>query len=611
MLGGMLVMLLQLTHILIPTAGLGIFSSTDSVVGLWDELAIVCGLYILFATLAWKSPAAAGRWKWLFAATGLLSVAVLYATLSLHVWIAVIVGLLVASVLAWLESRRQLSEPRVLLYGGSAAAALILCLSTILVAPYMPERLQQLSVYVRPSWVGTWHIVKGVYSSPKNALVGTGPQTFDRDWTLHKPTDINTTVFWNVDFAAGVGFIPTEVITVGALGILSWLSVFAASIWAAIVYIRRRRPDALIFTYLASVLYLLYQHLVFVPGIVLSVLLFLLLGVVAIALQERRFELPLRAYTWRMTLFSAIAVVGLCGSLVLLVLGVRDTYADTLINRSIDAFSRSGDIEHSLSLLQRALAIDPRNDRAQRASVELGLLQLRQLAQNSAPAEELQRTIQQTIEHGLRAVSINGGDYQNWLALAGLYKNLAGAGVEGAYQNARDAFERAVRANPSNPLLYLQLAQVAIAQRDFAGALQHLSKAIELKPDLPAAMYLRSLVHAEQKNLDMALADAQLVVQLRRSDPLGYYTIGRIYYAREEYDKAAASLEAAVTLRSEYSDALLLLALSYDELGREEDALRMLMRLESLNPEIDVIKQAIQNVRAGKPGADALQQKEI
>jgi hypothetical protein len=97
------------------------------------------------------------------------------------------------------------------------------------------------NVDVRPSLSATLNVSKAVLL--ENSLLGSGPNTFDRDWLVYKTPEVNTTPFWSVSFPFGIGFIPTQVASTGALGTLAWL-VFLAIILFQSVKTLIRLPES-------------------------------------------------------------------------------------------------------------------------------------------------------------------------------------------------------------------------------------------------------------------------------------------------------------------------------------------------------------------------------
>jgi tetratricopeptide (TPR) repeat protein len=228
------------------------------------------------------------------------------------------------------------------------------------------------------------------------------------------------------------------------------------------------------------------------------------------------------------------------------------------------------------------------NDRAHRAAIEIGLLQLSQLLSggetDEATLAQLQDTLATTIQHGLSAVAIENNNYQNWLALARLYGELAGVGVEGAEAAARSAYEEAQKNSPTNPLPFLGLAQLELQASNDVGAREYLLRALEVKPDLAAALFLLSQIEARAGDLPAARARAEAVVQVAPNDSLGWYNLGTIYYAEENYEFAGAAFERAVGIQNDYANALFLLSASYAQLGFYEEGATALRAVAALNP---------------------------
>lgn len=228
-----------------------------------------------------------------------------------------------------------------------------------------------------------------------------------------------------------------------------------------------------------------------------------------------------------------------------------------------------------------------------------------ELAQQGEPTTEeartaLQETLQSTIQHGLTAIDIDSSNYQNWLVLAQVYDSLAGANVQGAYEEAKKNYERAFEANPTNPVPKLRLAQLAVAQNDADGARGYLNEALALKPDFAAALFLLSQVEASAGRGDVAVQAAAAAVQLVPDDPLGWFNLGYILYSGGVYADAAASLEQAVVRANDYSNALFFLGMSYHQLERPNDAVAAFQRVLELNPSETWIQEGIDAISRGE-----------
>lgn len=623
-LGGALVLtIFQLLRLIVPdwlTLGGALQGSASSIVGSWHDLGIVAGLTVFLSSALFQTPVSAGRvWKWVVGALGASSFLVLFFVNTLDVWYV-----LTATILFYVTYRcyslymREQMPLRATFSRMGAWLALLVVMSVSLVGSgplhsRLPSQLQIAQFEVRPSWQGTFTIGEKVLSGKSGLIFGSGPNTFVHEWGRFKPAGVNATNFWNVDFPQGVGIVPTAFVTVGILGAVAWLLPVLGLLSSLVRFLRDRRSYALPLkmvtgAILFAALYLMTFLVIYVPGITVVALAFLILGMLIAAemlgSEGKTFVLPLGWGSWKSLVGLMALLVVSAAVLFACVTALRATLSDVYLGRA-SAYAASGDISRAGSLVGKALLIFPQNDNAERAAVQVGLARFSELAASGktddAARSLLQKTFSETIKHGLAAVSINGRDYQNWLSLAALYQSLAGVGVQGAFENAKGAYEKAIAENPTNPLLYTLFAQLEMAQNEPDLALKNLDASLQLKRDLPVAYFFRSQIEASQKNFPAAESDAIAVTTLASEDPLGWYNLGAIYYAAGSYPEASAPLERALALQSNYANAMYVLALTYDKLGRAKEALAMMEKLEELNPGNATVARIIKNLKDGKP----------
>lgn len=617
--GALALLALEAVHFAVPGLSLGgvVASQTGNAFGNWHEFAIVLGFFIVLGLAIRSTAAAAGLWKYLIYAVCLASLGFLVMANFFDVWAAVCAAALIA---LFVELRATRARSRRMVFSWKVhsvwVAVVAIALFSMVFGTYinnvLPSRLKVTHVEVRPSWQGTMDVGGAALTQPMTLFFGSGPNTFAREWGLYKPAGVNQTVFWNADFNAGVGSIPTSFVTTGILGILAWTVFVLALLFTAVRALMRRGQDTPDTLYAAALglasVYLAAFFVLYVPGPALSVLLFLVAGLfVAFSFHVRQtgpLYVSLQGGSIRgVAQSAALAVFGL--AVIAASLGlIRALSADILLNRSIVVFNETKDTQAASSLIKKALWINPSNTRAHRSAIQLGLVQLQEMVAQGDPKDEalrvqLQTTLQETIQHGLDAVAINGEDYQNWLELAGLYQQLAGIKVAGAYESARAAYQRARLENPSNPVPLFKLAQLELLEGHKDEALQSLAAAVQLKQNFAAAYYAASQIYASNNDLKNALSAAALATQYAPQDPLAWYNAGAIAYAGKDYVSAIAALEQALTLQSNYANASYVLGLAYYDVGRVADSLKMFEALGTLDPGQQVVQDAIKNLRAG------------
>ena len=79
-----------------------------------------------------------------------------------------------------------------------------------------------------------------------------------------------------------------------------------------------------------------------------------------------------------------------------------------------------------------------------------------------------------------------------------------------------------------------------------------------------------------------------------------FFQLGLLKYTAKDYQGAITALERATSLTADYANAMYFLGLSYDKVGREDDAIKQFARIEELNPDNQEVKNILKNLRAGK-----------
>ncbi|MEK7106566.1 MAG: tetratricopeptide repeat protein [Patescibacteria group bacterium] len=619
--GSAVLLITQALHVAFPgyvDFGGALPNSVSSAIGSWHDLAIFLGL-VLLLSISYKGPSdESPKLRLVRIFSGLISLVFLVIINSYDVWLGLTgIGFIYGAYL-WFELRKSGNVPyksafrAILPYIILVVLALGLSYGGAKVVSYLPARLQLSQVEVRPSWQGTLAVGKQAFNSTREFITGSGPNSFTRTWNLYKPVSVNATQFWNTDFFSGIGLIPTSLLSVGILGLLSWGLLILCILWRAVRFSRDRsfRTPAKTATgaVIAGVLYLFVFNVVYVPGVALFALSFALLGIlIALFVVQGKIGVWTFSLNWREPKSASVSAATIVlGAIVVFgaIESLRAIVSDTQVNRAIIVYSETSDLDTASRYNDYALSVLGNNDRAHRTAVEIGLLQLKKLLAEGEVTDDLrsrlQEALQTTLKHGISAVSADGNSYRNWLTLAQLYNELSLGGIEGANRNARDAYGRAQIESPTSPLPLLGLVQLDLAASDSKSALLHLNAALAIKSDFAVARLLLSQLSARTNDLAKAEEEALNVVRLAPEDPLAWYNLGLVLYTRKSYDNAAVALERAVQLEKDYANALFTLGLTYYQLGRPKDAISAFDKVSALNPDDPALKKVIANVKAGK-----------
>ena len=612
--GVVVVVLFQIARLIVPTwlsLGGAMSGSASSVVGSWHDLGIFAALFVFFALVfvrARESLPLPARIA--LGVLGLSALGLLFIIGFADLWYALGALALLYSVYTYvLVHFRDRHSFRIALKRASlallvAAIALTVGFYSSILLKHLPSSVQISQLEVRPSWQSTYSIGEKVFTNG-DALFGSGPDTFSSAWGKWKPLSVNQTDYWTLDFHAGIGLIPTAFITAGALGAIAWFLLLLVLLYRLLIHVRRSPEgnEDLESTLLAAAVFLVWFHVFYAPGAAVSIVLFMLLGLL-IASDKVRGR---RSYTLPLNVNSMWGVLGVLAMLIVsagvLYAGtttVRVTVSDLFVAKASTDYAQNGSVPKAVALVQRALFIYPENAVAHRAAVQVGLLQLQELLSKGANAQtaELRATLERIIAEGLRAVAIDSTDYQNWLALASLYQNLARSGVSGAYEQAFVAYKKAAATSPTNPIPLINAGQLALAQGDAKSSVSYLDQAIALKPNLAVAYFLRSQAKGSLGEFPSAIEDAKAAISLAREDALGWYNLGTLFYASEDYSNAALALSQAASLQNDYANALFVLSLALQKQNNYPAALSAMQRVAELNPDNAMVKEALSSLKA-------------
>ncbi|HRY62222.1 MAG TPA: tetratricopeptide repeat protein [Candidatus Paceibacterota bacterium] len=468
---------------------------------------------------------------------------------------------------------------------------------------------------VRPSLETTLDVAKNTYKDGwTKTLFGVGPNNFSGQWLKFKPTVVNDTIFWNVDFNMGIGRIPSYFITLGLLGVLAWIfflgSIFYLGFKTVLYSDIPKSSRFIVFVSLSSAIYLWLFSLVYVPDTVIFALSFIVTGVLVSSL--------VRAHAIQNIEFSflkdpRLGFVSVLILVVLVVSGVSGGYSvynkflsNYFYQRSLSTLNSSGDFDKALADVKLALERDAQ-DTYYRSISEINLAKLNKfISEKRTMDKESVTLVQQIIVNASAAardaIKLNDSNYLNWIALGRVGEAVIplGSVIDGSYELASDSYKKALELNPKNPTILLNLARLEIANKNVKQAKEYLGKALELKSNFTAALYLLSQIEASEGNLAGAISKAERAYLFAPDDLGVLFQLGFLKFTSKDYEGAITALERAESINPQYSNAKYFLGLSYAKVGENSKALKEFRDISALNPENEEIKSIINNLLQGK-----------
>lgn len=607
-----------------------IFSSNPTVtlLGSWNDLAVFSGLIVIMSLVAL-----------MYAPRTRIMQALTYINLAMAIFLLVVVNLKVVWIMLGLmslilfvyfiavkssnehtleenESNKNKKDEIIKMI----APITVFVLSVLFMfaggflGPKVNTLLNVQFVDVRPSWEGTIEVAKNSYS--ESAILGTGPNTFARAWEKYKPTGVNNTNFWNINFRSGIGLIPTAFITVGLVGGLLWIFFLASVVYTAFkVLWARMSNDIIRFVVFATVggsLYLLVLLTVYVPQTVMLGFTFLMVGLfLAVArninvVNTRKISVNDNSATSFVLMLTLVTTTLVLVSVFMAT--TQKVLAASLLQRSTQS-AQNKDYERAKTLAERAResnlwGIFGNDDRASSILAQLGIIKLREVVQTDPKSEGYRENLQKAIEGVIlparAALETNPNNYNNHVFLGNIYEQLSPLGIDGAYEAALTSYRAARELNPTDPSIPLRMARAAFGADKSEDAKKFAEESLALKRNYTDAYYLLSQIAIKDGNVEQAIATTESAAILAPNNPGILFQLGVLQYSTKEYKKAAQIFARAINLNPNYANALYYLGLSTAQLGDNKTALAAFKRVAKLNPENEDIKKIVTSLESGQ-----------
>lgn len=590
--------------------------SFGNLLGTWNNFAVFFGGVVILSLITLElNPVSRLRRVWLAILT-IVSLFLLALVNNTFVWIlvgsfAIIIFVYSISSQQFLIKTEQIKEKKLpVLSFMVILVSLLFIFSSGSFGSMISNYFGVVSNEVRPSFLGTFQVIKKAFLY--NPVFGTGPNTFLIDWSMWKPNGIILSQFWNYDFSNGISFYFTSLATTGLIGFLSMTLVIIIFLFRGMqsMFVAFKNPKAnyFIFGSFLSALYFWLVVILFVPSIVNLMLAFALTGLFLGVLVYRQ-VLPIYDGSFlkdpRTSFFSILGLV------LFIIISVTMTYlyvskfVGTLYVSKIQTLDNS---EESVKNIERNLlrAINMNNkDDYHRALSQVYVSKIDSVANNSSISEDtakvaFQNIVTQAEGSALNATRLNPKYYVNWVNLGDVYTVFTSLGVSGAYDNAMNSYKKAMELSSNNPSVLLAMAQLEVYNKNNSEARNLLNQALEVKPNYIDAMFALARLDTNEGKLDSAIKQAERATLVAPNDPSIFFNLGILRYNNKNYTSAASAFDTAVRLAPNYTNARYFLGVSYQKIGRTEDARAQFELLNQAFPENEDIKKALDSVNSGK-----------
>ncbi len=554
------------------------FLQTVTFVDSWMDLSAIFALLVIFLMYGGKK---SGKYGVIFRSAIIIALLIFSGAV---IYIANVFALLVLASFVY-ALKAFLSKPQ---NGGGILrlipAIVVLIVSLLFVADKVVLQsrivttLQSLTgvsfVDVRPNWQGTLDVAKSVAKNSdwNTKLFGTGSGTFADQWRVHKPAEINETVFWNTVFTSGVGFIPTSVITGGVIMLISWLLFFIALFWFVIKTRLSMFGSMALFVWLYILLY--------PAGVAMILLGFALFGAMVAELVVNR-RIKATVYNIKgesKDAFMAYIVIPVF--VLLCVFSATVVVHRMVVNYYFEKASQlllQGKMNDAELLLIRAKKWTD-NAFIERSYTQIAFARLVDILKSAQIQESFYKelfkdTLTNVLSHAARAIKTDPYNPVNYILLGSISEQLALLNIEGAYDSAISAYKKAWELDTKNPALPLAIARIYSVSGDKQNAWKYVEESIKLKSNFDAAWYQYGLLALNEKDFEKAIVAFSNVVRVNANHANAMYYLSLLLAQKGQYKESLILMQRVGLLNPNNEDVKRNIAILKQKLqGIEEDA---------------------------------------
>jgi tetratricopeptide (TPR) repeat protein len=415
----------------------------------------------------------------------------------------------------------------------------------------------------------------------QTAIVGVGPDNFSVVFTAVKDLAYNQSSLWQINsFNVSHSAVLQILTETGLFGLFSFgLLIFSSFKQLLRIQGDKRLQNICLFSYLIICL------LLFPSSIIIWFLFFVTLGLINKQLYESEvlsYDLTKSTDLSSALLIYLTTIVSFC-----LIIGAgyflsRSYLSEYYFKKSIDGMNVNN-IKQVYDSQKKAIILNPYVERFRGNFSQTNLLIANNLAQKKSSnvtdqdKQIITQAIQTAISEAKAVVSLNPKRADNWQNLASIYSNIINI-AKGADVWAISASQRAILADPQNPMYRVGLGGVYYSQKKYDDALKFFEQAVSLKPDWPTANYNYAWANFQNKDFPKAVNAMEYTLSLL--DPK---------LNKSDYQKAQKELEEFKKMLLEKNDVL-------DNYPDEKTKLNNLNlptpTVVEVNPKIELPKEA-------------------
>lgn len=510
--------------------------------------------------------------QWLYKIILFLSIALLIIINFSIAWLCLLLGGLLY-IIAELLIKRTMSKRIIYIFLLTILASIFLFIFNSNYKVVDKELPTDIRLNYKSSSFVSWQTLKN------NLLLGSGPGTFFYDYSLYRPSNFNNAEFWELRFNKAHSHILEMLGTIGILGFLSYLIFISSFIFLAVIFLKNNnaRDHGLALTLIMALLILILAQFLYLSNTALLFLFWLFLSLLMVLLRETGIKgfinLNLTINESFSKLVVVIAILISTGLFILMGYELKFWVAEYNFFKSNE------------SNLIKATMLNPYRYYYQ---VKLAKYYLNEIKDemikpaSSRNIDEINNYISKSINAAQTAVRVQPNSVIAAETLGMIYRDISSL-VKDSEPLVIQAFDRAIKLEPTNPVLVTELGKAYLKANMLNEATATFLKALELKGDYYEAKFGLAKVYARKDKINEALGLLEELSNIYEDENI-YYEMGRLKYNKGETNQAIEDFKKVIEINVSHSNALYSLGLAYELLGEKEEALEYFKKVLELNP---------------------------
>lgn len=446
-------------------------------IGSMVSLALFTAVALVFIQWKWLTEKNVGKVKNVaYTVVTILGLMIMLLVNAFIAWVILALGMVVFLALSMVLIVTEQSSPT-----WFWKPMLVLVVGILFIAfQFLPSSLNpralfnvQLPVEIQLSNSTTWTMVKNsLGSGVKNAVLGSGPGTTGIAFGDIKPTDLNKTVVWSLNFDRASSEVANIAIESGLLGLLAFeISAILFLLYGLFFLLKKTehpgRLEALGFFLMWVTLYITHFFYFFNTTFYfmywLSLAMFMAITHWPTSANQEEEEAkvlsfsnsPRSALSWMFVSLLLLAGLLVGAFFEAAVYGAEVAYASgiKILNQAKPDFAKSSDS------FARAISLNQYRDVYYLAYGQNLIFRASEEAAKTEPdVQQIQTWMGDTVATGRRATELSPGKASNWSALAQFYIGIRPL-VSGTDKFILDSWQEAIKRDNKNPSLMIQLAR--------------------------------------------------------------------------------------------------------------------------------------------------------